>query len=62
MYDAYADAWSIIHRNMERKRSTMTAIVDGLENATLNSRREGRGAISASNPPSSASSGSCCSA
>jgi hypothetical protein len=36
IYDAYADAWSIIHRNMERALE-LTAVVDGLENATLNS-------------------------
>ena len=36
IYDSYADAWSIIHRNMERALE-LTAIVDGLENATLNS-------------------------
>jgi hypothetical protein len=36
IYDAYADAWAIIHRNMERALE-LTAVVDGLENATLNS-------------------------
>ncbi|WP_416341390.1 strawberry notch-like NTP hydrolase domain-containing protein [Sphingobium yanoikuyae] len=36
IYDAYADAWSIIHRNMERALE-LTAVVDGIENATLNS-------------------------
>ena len=36
IYDTYADAWSIIHQNMERALE-LTNIVDGLENATLNS-------------------------
>ncbi|PBN41358.1 strawberry notch-like NTP hydrolase domain-containing protein [Sphingobium sp. D43FB] len=36
IYDTYADAWSIIHQNMERALE-LTAVVDGLENATLNS-------------------------
>lgn len=36
IYDAYADAWAIIHRNMERALE-LTAVVDGIENATLNS-------------------------
>ena len=36
IYDAYADAWSIIHRNMETALE-LTAVVDGLQNATLNS-------------------------
>lgn len=36
IYDTYADAWSIIHQNME-KALELTAVVDGLENATLNS-------------------------
>ncbi|EZP66266.1 putative methylase/helicase [Sphingomonas paucimobilis] len=36
IYDTYADAWSIIHQNMERALE-LTGIVDGLENATLNS-------------------------
>src|SRR3546814_11090632 len=36
IYDSYADAWSIIHRNMERALE-LTAIVDSLKNATLNS-------------------------
>jgi hypothetical protein len=36
IYDAYADAWGIIHRNMEHALE-LTAVVDGLENATLNS-------------------------
>ena len=36
VYDAYADAWAIIHRNMEMALE-LTAVVDRLENATLNS-------------------------
>jgi hypothetical protein len=36
IYDTYADAWAIIHRNMERALE-LTAVVDSLENATLNS-------------------------
>lgn len=36
IYDTYADAWSIIHQNMERALE-LTGIVDGLQNATLNS-------------------------
>jgi len=36
IYDTYAEAWSIIHQNME-KALELTAVVDGLENATLNS-------------------------
>ena len=36
IYDTYADAWSIIHQNMERALE-LTGIVDGLKNATLNS-------------------------
>lgn len=36
IYDTYADAWSIIHQNME-KALELTGIVDALENATLNS-------------------------
>lgn len=36
IYDSYADAWSIIHRNMERALE-LTAVVDDLEGATLNS-------------------------
>ncbi|WP_210359005.1 strawberry notch-like NTP hydrolase domain-containing protein [Sphingomonas beigongshangi] len=36
IYDTYADAWSIIHQNMERALE-LTGIVDGMENATLNS-------------------------
>ncbi len=36
IYDTYADAWSIIHQNME-KALELTAVVDGLEDATLNS-------------------------
>lgn len=36
IYDAYADAWGIIHRNMEHALE-LTAVVDGIENATLNS-------------------------
>jgi hypothetical protein len=36
IYDTYADAWSIIHQNMERALE-LTGIVDGLENTTLNS-------------------------
>jgi len=36
IYDSYADSWSIIHRNMERALE-LTSVVDGLENATLNS-------------------------
>jgi len=36
IYDTYADAWSIIHQNME-KALELTAVVDGLENSTLNS-------------------------
>lgn len=36
IYDSYADAWAIIHRNMERALE-LTSVVDGLENATLNS-------------------------
>ncbi len=36
IYDTYADAWGIIHQNME-KALELTAVVDGLENATLNS-------------------------
>lgn len=36
VYDAYADAWGIIHRNMEQALE-LTAVVDALENATLNS-------------------------
>ena len=36
IYDSYADAWAIIHRNMERALE-LTAVVDSIENATLNS-------------------------
>lgn len=36
IYDAYADAWSLIHRNMEGALE-LTAVVDGLEHTTLNS-------------------------
>lgn len=36
IYDTYADAWAIIHQNMERALE-LTGIVDALENATLNS-------------------------
>lgn len=36
IYDTYADAWSIIHQNME-KALELTGVVDGLESATLNS-------------------------
>ena len=36
IYDTYADAWSIIHQNLERALE-LTGIVDALENATLNS-------------------------
>lgn len=36
IYDIYADAWGVIHQNME-KALELTAVVDGLENATLNS-------------------------
>ena len=37
VYDQYAEAWSIIHRNMEEALE-ITGIVDALENATLNSQ------------------------
>jgi hypothetical protein len=36
IYDTYADAWAIIHRNMEQALE-LTAVVDGLAGATLNS-------------------------
>ncbi|KEQ53769.1 strawberry notch-like NTP hydrolase domain-containing protein [Sphingobium chlorophenolicum] len=36
IYDTYADAWSIIHQNME-KALELTGVVDALKNATLNS-------------------------
>lgn len=36
IYDAYAEAWSIIHRNME-KALEATGVVDELEGKTLNS-------------------------
>jgi len=36
IYDTYADAWSIIHQNMEQALE-LTAVVDRIENATLNS-------------------------
>ena len=36
IYDAYADAWAIIHRNMEEALA-LTAVVDELEGNTLNS-------------------------
>nr|WP_319296518.1 strawberry notch family protein [Sphingobium sp.] len=36
IYDIYAEAWAIIHRNMEEALE-LTAVVDGIENATLNS-------------------------
>ncbi len=36
IYDAYADAWAIIHRNMEQALE-LTNVVDGIEKATLNS-------------------------
>ncbi|CAH0357183.1 strawberry notch family protein [Sphingobium sp. CECT 9361] len=36
IYDTYADAWAIIHQNMERALE-LTGIVDALEDATLNS-------------------------
>ena len=36
IYDTYADAWSIIHQNMERALE-LTGIVDGIEDTTLNS-------------------------
>ncbi len=37
IYDQYADAWSIIHQDME-KALELTGVVDALENATLNSQ------------------------
>ncbi len=36
IYDTYADAWSVIHQNMEAALE-LTAVVDSLDNATLNS-------------------------
>ena len=36
IYDTYADAWSIIHRNMEEALA-LTNVVDDLEGGTLNS-------------------------
>ena len=36
IYDTYSQAWSVIHRNMERALEA-TNVVDALENATLNS-------------------------
>ncbi|WP_176599298.1 strawberry notch-like NTP hydrolase domain-containing protein [Sphingobium sp. 15-1] len=36
IYDTYSEAWSVIHRNMERALEA-TNVVDALENATLNS-------------------------
>ncbi|MFL0415523.1 strawberry notch-like NTP hydrolase domain-containing protein [Sphingomonas sp. 179-A 2A2 NHS] len=36
IYDTYADAWAIIHQNMERALE-LTSVVDGLESTTLNS-------------------------
>ena len=36
IYDIYADAWAIIHRNMEAALE-LTGVVDGLEGNTLNS-------------------------
>ena len=36
IYDTYADAWAIIHRNMEAALE-LTGVVDGLEGNTLNS-------------------------
>lgn len=36
IYDTYAEAWSIIHRNMEAALA-LTGVVDGIENTTLNS-------------------------
>ena len=36
IYDAYADAWAIIHRNMEDALA-LTGVVDELEGGTLNS-------------------------
>ena len=36
IYDAYADAWAVIHRNMEAALE-LTSVVDGIGNATLNS-------------------------
>lgn len=35
IYDTYAEAWSIIHRNMEAALA-LTGVVDGIENTTLN--------------------------
>lgn len=37
VYDQYADAWAIIHQNMERALE-LTGVVDALENTTLNSQ------------------------
>ena len=36
IYDTYADAWAVIHRNMEAALE-QTAIVDDLDGSTLNS-------------------------
>ncbi len=36
IYDAYSEAWSIIHRNMEHALE-LTAVVDAIEDRTLNS-------------------------
>ncbi len=36
IYDTYADAWSVIHQNMEAALE-LTAVVDSFDNATLNS-------------------------
>jgi len=36
IYDAYADAWAIIHRNMEEALA-LTGVVDAFEGGTLNS-------------------------
>ena len=36
IYDTYADAWAVIHQNMEAALE-LTGVVDGLENTTLNS-------------------------
>jgi hypothetical protein len=36
IYDTYADAWSVIHQNMESALE-LTGVVDGLDNTVLNS-------------------------
>ncbi|GAA3273928.1 hypothetical protein GCM10020258_51350 [Sphingomonas yabuuchiae] len=60
IYGLYAEAWAIIHQNMERALE-LTAVVDGIENATLNSGAKAA-ARSRLDPPNRDFSGRFCSA